>query len=308
VKNGDECLLVFPSVEVEKRGASFQGFDELTHVLLEPWDSRIAQRSHLLGDKVLASHIATSNRVDAGQTALRILDVGSGVGLFTSRLVSEVAGSGCLGSRKVELSLLDILSIDPKRHFQSVRHLGSVSKVEYVSQDYATWFQTATAEGGPRYDLAFLFRILHNFSTFRVEAQPSDDSESARPCRRYAVHEHMSEYYAAISAIFPAVASSPIPLPGTLHFPNRVFNHSCLRLPDGSSLVDRLTKLCRVTIIEDGDLAPTDIVNHLHEYPGNFGITVHDLSARLRLSYNHVYWISRGEIPPPLLGERIWPN
>jgi len=208
LKNTDDNLLFFPVVDLKGRPASFRGFDVLTKILLSEWDSRIEQRSRLLANKVvvpLLTKVPTA-KTGARTRALRILDIGSGVGLFTSKVIARILKSGVLGSRRIELSLLDILTVDPKRHFSSASLLPGLAKVQYISSDYVEWFSTACSNRAVKFDIVFLFRILHNLSLFRIGAAPPKVVRRELAQSSYPMFRHLSDYYHAILRLFPQVA------------------------------------------------------------------------------------------------------
>ncbi len=120
----------------------------------------------------------------------------------------------------------------------------------------------------------------------------------------------MSDYYNAIAILFPEMQLPECRKTRTpsVRYPARVFNPGCLLLPNGQSVITRLATLSPVTLIEDGDLTPRDLVAHLRGHVKDKGLRVHDLSRYLRLSVNHVYWIARSKDALPLHGELIWPE
>lgn len=89
--------------------------------------------------------------------------------------------------------------------------------------------------------------------------------------------------------------------------PEREFNSNTLVLPNGKSLIDAITRIGRVAIIEDGDLSPEILEQHRERFKLS-DVVVHDLSRHLRLSTNHVYVISRKGIDAHLGGGAAWLN
>lgn len=311
LKNTDDNVLLFRLADPAKRPHSFKGLHLLAGNLFSEWESRIEQRSQLLTEKVLTPLLskADGRKQTGGQQALRILDIGSGAGLLTSRVVSKMLKLGILNGRKTELSLLDIISTEPKKHFATPNILSGLAKLEYISSDYMKWLNSKQIKGFRRFDLVFLFRILHNFSEFRIHALPPAPSSGACARSRYRWVPHLSEYYRAISLVFPQSMDQMSNTFGTRHHfhPARMFNLHSLVTPDGRSLIQRLAEISSGILIEDGDLSSETLVNHLSQYAAG-SIRVYDLSQALRLSINHVYWISNKECDVPLRGKMIWPN
>jgi len=311
LKNTDDNLLFFPVVELKSRTASFRGLDTLTENLVYQWDSRVEQRSHLLAEKILVPLLAQvpKAKTQNKRRALRILDIGSGVGLFTSKVISKVVNSGVLGARKIELSLLDILSVDPSKHFSTRAILPGLSKVEYISSDYIEWLSRSNADRISKFDIVFLFRILHNLSLFKISARSMDSVHSKLSQDRYPVFTHMSDYYSAISLLFPdmLVQETGSLNDSSLFQPSRVFNASSLITHDDSSLIEWMSKISEGILIEDGDLSPDVLAKHMYQHVQS-NIKVYDLSRPLRLSINHIYWVTNSRNDFPLLSEMIWPT
>jgi len=309
LKNTDESVLVFSVVDPALRPQSFQGLQTLTGSLMAEWDSRIEQRSRLLADKVLAPLLREAGKLNKESRVLRILDIGSGAGLFTSKVIGKIVNLGVLNGRKMELSLLDILSVDPKRHFRTPMLLQGLSKVEYINSDYITWLEQTKEDGFGKFDIVFLFRILHNMSEFRIGTMHSKEGEDNRVIGRYRLFPHLSDYYQTISLLFPNMADR-IPEnaeQSNIFHPKRVFNPLSLVTPDGHSIIKRLMEISDGVLIEDADLCPDMLVEHLSRHDGS-DITVYDLSRSLRLSVNHIYWImtrQNGLVPQC---EMIWPK
>ena len=311
IRSTDQSLLFFPHVELRFRAESFRGLQALTGPLVSDWDSRIDERSRVLADKVLVPLLSASipeTRRGDGR-ALRVLDIGSGVGLLTSRVIGKIARSGVLAGRKIELSLLDILPVDPKRHFRSGALLPSLARVEYVSRDYLEWVNAASAGQLAGYDLVFLFRILHNMSLFRLGRVALKSAGSKLPGERYPVFPHLADYYLGIELLFPQLADErAADAAGDAVFhPRRIFNPAALLAADGSSLVERLARASNGVLIEDADLLPSALISHMSQHVRS-SVRVFDLSRALGLSINHIYWITRSGNPAPLEGEELWPR
>ncbi len=299
LKNSDEALLFFLAEEPEKRVQSFCGLDKLTNTLTPQWDSRIEERAELLGTKVLAPCLTSLKR---NSKALRVLDIGAGDGLFTDRVITKILDSGVLSKQKMELSLLDVVAGLPGRQSGSAILLNGLSKVERIACDYRSWLQACR----DRYDVAFIFRMLHNFSRFevRVIVPPK---QRMLPGNKYPVLRHMSKYYQALLRIFPHLNSDGVPMDDAVcYHPFRGFEQNSLVMPDGTSLLEQLCGLADYVFIEDGDLCAKDMLQHLVQHQVH-RINVQDFSKHLRLLSNHVYVLSKSKLALPFETERLWP-
>ena len=73
-----------------------------------------------------------------------------------------------------------------------------------------------------------------------------------------------------------------------------------------ASVIGRLLEQCDYLIVEDADLRPVDLVNHLRAFSLG-GIVVNDMTRAMGLTgnYGYVLW-PKGRREPQLEGERIW--
>ena len=305
LRNTDENLLFFPSVDIDIRKESFRGFDALIQTFVEPWDSRVDQRSRIIVDKVITSLIQDIPKTVGN--SLKILDIGSGDGCFTSRIIKRMKKTGLIGKRKVDISLLDILSREPEMTVGVQDLRTSFSKVEYISQDYMKWFDEIDCV---QYcDIIFLFRILHNMSLFRIISEREVRTNSSIYRGRYRVYPHLSEYYHAISLLFKEMlrCCDEEKTNSQMYYPSRIFRDSCLMLNDGTSIIDKMCSISNGILIEDADLKPEILLGHLSKYSQD-NIYVYDFSTRLHLTVNHIYWITRNKQSGEIPGEKIWPK
>ena len=146
-------------------------------------------------------------------------------------------------------------------------------------------------------------------SKFRIRTVSSGEGKGSPAMGRYRVIPHLSKYYQAISRLFPNMAEpdTDIDTESQIFYPERVFNPRSLLAPDGKSLIKRLMEISESVLIEDGDLTPGALVEHMSRHPHD-DIKVYDLSRALRLTINHIYWITKSEHTTPGRGEKIWPR
>lgn len=72
------------------------------------------------------------------------------------------------------------------------------------------------------------------------------------------------------------------------------------------SVIGRLLEQCDYLIVEDADLRPRDLIDHLRAF-ALWGIAVQDMTRAMELKANYAYVIwPRGRREPRLEGERIW--
>lgn len=299
LRNTDDALLFFPRVNLSERGNSFRILQELVELLVHEWDSRIEQRATLLSNKVIAPLLP--GLLKSGYP-FRILDIGSGAGLFTSRLIKRVWRNSVAKRQMLDLTLMDQLDIDPERYFREHTLAKSISNIRYVNSDYSAGIQEFANQKFPPFDLVLFLRILHNISTFHI----TNYSDAAG---RYEPAPALSDYFKAMSRAFPELlnGSADGRTGKQCWLPIRKFNENALVLPDGQSLINAITRIGKVIVIEDGDLKPEILTKHIELYCPD-SIVVRDLSRRLRLSTNHVYILARKGMDAKLEGDVVCRN
>lgn len=299
LRNTDDALLFFPRVDLSERGDSFRILQELVELLVNEWDSRIEPRAALLSDKVIVPLLP--GLLKSGNP-LRVLDIGSGAGLFTSRLVKRVWRSGVVERHMLDLTLMDQLEIDPERYFHEHTLAKSIANIQYINSDYSAGIHVFSNRKRPAFDLVLFLRILHNISTFHI----TDDADAGG---RYAADPALSTYFETMVRVFPELANCLADGRAGKHcwLPERKFNHNSLVLPDGQSLITAITRIGRVVLIEDGDLQPEILSQHIESHCSD-SVVMHDLSRRLRLSTNHVYVLARKGMDAHLGGDTLWRN
>lgn len=88
----------------------------------------------------------------------------------------------------------------------------------------------------------------------------------------------------------------------------RSFNPECLVTSDGRSVISCPVKNCDCVIIEDADLKPQDLIDHMKTFSPN-SIIIQDVTGALGLTGNRVYvlWLkNKAREMPSFGGERIW--
>jgi len=76
---------------------------------------------------------------------------------------------------------------------------------------------------------------------------------------------------------------------------------------NGESIISCLTDNCDYIIIEDADLAPSDLIAHAKAF-SLFSITIYNMTKALGLKGNYAYvmWSRKKVVTPSIAGEQIW--
>ncbi len=122
-----------------------------------------------------------------------------------------------------------------------------------------------------------------------------------------ALFPHMSDYYRLIAVLFKEsdFFSTTRSTDSGIYYPQRFFNPSALLTSDGRSIIEALLQISNGILIEDGDLSRDSLLKHLENHTSE-KIVVHDLSRALRLSINHIYWITKSHADVPVKSEVLW--
>jgi hypothetical protein len=115
----------------------------------------------------------------------------------------------------------------------------------------------------------------------------------------------LSEFYQGLYLLSRKADSHESPENG-LFLPVRSFNPECLVTLNGKSVVSSLAENCDYIIIEDADLRPQDLIDHVTRYSLR-SLTICDMTKALKLKGNYLYviWTIKA-INPQLSGEQIW--
>jgi hypothetical protein len=93
-----------------------------------------------------------------------------------------------------------------------------------------------------------------------------------------------------------------------LFLPVRSLNPKCLVTTGGRSVISCLAENCDYIVIEDADLKPQDLVEHMETFSLH-SITIQDVTKALGLTRNCAYVArlrNKSREEPRFGGERIW--
>ena len=117
----------------------------------------------------------------------------------------------------------------------------------------------------------------------------------------------LSDYYRGMYIISRLKGSVDTSEEG-LFLPVRSFNPECLVTSGGRSVLSSLAENCDYVVIEDADLRPQDLIEHMETFSLH-SITIQDVTKALGLTGNYAYiiWLkSKPEKEPNFGGRCIW--
>ncbi|GAG45740.1 unnamed protein product, partial [marine sediment metagenome] len=207
---------------------------------------------------------------------------------------------------KLACSMVGLHLQDPLRHFNKGSLRGTISYLDYSQADYLRWIQEQKAtEERYKFDVALISRLLNNLSTFklnfsnnwRVIHKLGEEGLSKADWlnRRFEPHNclnpdnlspkhiflknsnvllktgksfrhlSLSNYYKGLQLLYDKDISN-VDDTNAIYFPIRRFNPTCLQFPDGSSVLEKLSNLVKLVVIEDVDLTKKILIEHLIEH------------------------------------------
>lgn len=336
-------LLLYPAVSIEKRAASFRLLNSLVGGVSYNIDPRTRERAQRLYHGIIHPIIETNNGIEAEVTPLEFIDVGAGSGGLTASICRHILKMGL--KPKFRLWFVDLEPSDPARFFRAKRLRAFIDSLTFLGDDYRSWLsrtQPLPPANGLRIALVSkLFNNLSNFSICRLSKEESlpllnrmlvpSDLEAHRPSICLAPHGgdvkslaisntriplregrtfaqvSLSDFYRGMYLI--SRPKEPIGTPQEEIFsPVRSFNPNCLITSDGKSVILRLAENCNYIIIEDSDLKPQDLIDHLKKFSLS-SLTAYNMTKALRMVGNSAYVVwSKNEVreEPDFVGKRIW--
>lgn len=339
-------LLLYPAVAEAKRSASFRLINSLISGVSDAIDPWTRERSLRLWRCIILPIIQARKAVEFCMIPLEFVDVGAGSGSLISSLCRQIQALGTsMGViPRFRVWFVDLETGDPTRFFRSRRMRKLADSLMFLGNDYRSWLsrpQPLPKNAGLR--IALVSKLLNNLSCFAVRRISPEElpltlgektvlsdgdihlptrclapggegvealaiSSSRVPLRegRAFAHISLSEFYRGLywllSSRNPAEA-----LDNAIFLPVRTFNPDCLTTLDGKSVIALLAENCDYVVIEDADLRPKDVVEHMTEFSLR-SLSIQDVTQAMGLTGNYAYvlWSKTGTQSPDLGGEQIW--
>ena len=236
---------------------------------------------------------------------------------------------------------------NPLRHFNKGSLRGTISYLDYSQTDYLQWIQVQKAtEESYKFDVALICRLLNNLSKFKLnfsnnwrvihklgeeglsktnwlnrKFEPHNclnpdnlsteniflkNSNVSLNIGKSFRHLSLSNYYKGLQLLDRTDATNDGDT-NAIYFPIRQFNPSCLRLPEGNSILEKLCNLAKLVVIEDVDLTKKILIEHLIEHNLE-NIIVSHVNRHNRINSARVFCLCNADFENFLPGKRIWPD
>lgn len=333
-------LLLFPSIDLGGRQQSFTAIDRFARLTANRPDPFANSRARVLSRRVilpLVRAILAEKRNGNKDDRLRILDLGSGTGHLIGQISVEIRRAPTLKrGQSLEISCVDSCAPSGGRTHGLSGTAKSVSSLEWITADYRqlldedSWIRKH--EG---FQIAMLCRLLDNMSLFSLEAtsglgegfrSDSDEclpehclsprlfpsgiqrlqlgtSKRPTPAGKCMPQQSLAAFFTAMKAVH-LNEDAPI-IRGERTLPCRRYNPASLITRSGKSVIAQLLHLTTAVVIEDLDLTPEGLKQHL----GQFGVTNVSALQFVRDGFSteaYHYVLASPAIVRQLKGTRIW--
>lgn len=333
----------YPAVALGRRLDSFGCIDVFSSALRSTPDPHGRQRAAAIADCAVGPFLKrrgpATEKIWRGE--IGFADIGGGTGILLSHLCKHLLRHfpDALNSRSFAWSIIDLSARDPARHTAGHWLRPNLSMVEYIQADYKSWvLQESAKSSSPPWDVALMCRILNNMSHFSIEftnksneiSVLSDNqyqhfTPSFLPCRclevgtpELLVASNSKAYLRSGSSfqqlsltdyfqiLYLACHNSNFARSCEyVFFPLRQLRHDALRLNNGSCLLEQLTAIADVAVIEDVDMSADQLYDYLTlSKPAELAAS--DATDRRRMVLSNLLCLSHRKHAALLPGERLW--
>ena len=342
-KDSPVSLLLYLAASAAHRPASFSLVDSMVGGMSSGGDPRTGQRARRLCERVLKPIIRGVHSKLSGPICLEFVDVGAGSGALTAALCRRLLAWGAAAgfSPRFRLWFVDLCLADPARFFRTADLRSCIDSLMFLGDDYRGWLarpRPLPISSGLR--VALVSKLFKNLSRFSVchfrtdvlsspvagsmflqererlptyclapdgpdpEALMVSNSHVALPEGRTFAQASLCQFYRAVQLASKANDGKTVPEDG-LCLPLRTLDPECLVAADGASVLARLLEYCDYLIVEDADLRPTDLVEHLQTFSLHT-LTARDVTRALGLAGNYAYVLCPRGSEASVPGERLW--
>lgn len=298
-KGSPMSLSLYLAASLSDRPASFSLVETLVGGFGSGGDPRVAQRTRRLWERVLKPIIQVTHPNPSASIGLELVDVGAGSGALTAALCRKLlAWSRAEGfSPRIHLWFVDLCLADPARFFRTGDLRSAIDTLMFLGDDYRAWLarlQPLPKSSGLR--VALVSKLFNNLSRFSVctlrtnvlitqvvdsssfkegkhlpayclapngpgpEALMVSNSRVDLAQGRTFAQVSLSGYYRALRLIEDDENEAR---EDEIFLPLRTLDPECIVTLDGASVLARLLEYCDWVFVEDADLRPADLAEHL---------------------------------------------
>jgi len=313
----DFSIFIYPAASFDDRGESFTLIESFANGFSRKSDPRSKPRAHLLAESAIHPFLKSLLAKDSNEKRdVYITDLGGGSGIMLRHIWEHILDKDKTAKENWYLngSIIGLRVQNPARHFSKGAIRANMSYLDYQQIDYIHWLnkQPETLQ----LDTILICRLLNNMSMFDIES--SDDEgrlwhisgqqrppkiiinkkynpiyclslENYRPenlihtnaknrlsadCSAYRVLS-LTDYYKAMATCIDIDI-----VDNSYCYPVRKFNPSSLLDSESKSIIEKLLKITKLTVIEDVDLTANYLAKHIQEHKLNCVMSAINIDAR----------------------------
>lgn len=309
-------IFLYPAVRLEERSKSFTLIESFAGGFSRKSDPRSKQRAEMVAELVLLPFLKSLLVDNNERRDINIVDLGGGSGIMLKYIWEHILNKNPNAKEKWHLngSLIGLRVWNPARNFTSKATRGNMAYIDYRQMDYIDWINKQTEFF--KFDAILMCRLLNNLSVFHIEK--SDDEgklwyilgqknspeiiigKKYNPVHclnpqnyhpEYLIHTNgrtrlsedciayralsLTDYYRAISFCLGMGIDDKM-----FFYPVRKFNANSLLNPDGDTIIDKLSKISKLTVIEDVDLTADYLVEHIRRCRLNLAASVINANSK----------------------------
>ena len=328
-KDSPMSVLVYLAADLAERASSYAAIAEFEDAIGAGGDPFARERARRLWARVLEPSLLALGTDPLDVRELEFLDVGGGSGALVSALAGEfatAAGRVGLDPPQVRFWSVDLNPARSKRA-SGFRALSRVfDSLMLVKRDYRAWLDEENAlPKGTGLRIAVLAKLLHSASHVQVDrvrtdvlqrgseagssaidvhdpvaclapggGGPKNLSVGATSVRarhgRWYLQRSLAAFHEALAIVRDArIAEQPEGMESAVSIR---FNPESLLTSSGRSVIEVLANRCDLVLIEDRDLAPDLLTQHLRSLPQ---LAAFDFTRSLGLRGNYAYLVARAD-------------
>ncbi len=336
--NPDFSIFLYPAVRLDERSESFTLIESFSGGFSRKSDPRSKQRAELLAELALLPFLKSLLADNNEKHDINIVDLGGGSGIMLRHIWEHILSKDPDAKEKwcLNSSLIGLRVQNPARHFTKGTIRGNMAYIDYQQMDYIDWINKQTEFF--KFDTILMCRLLNNLSMFHIEK--SDDegklwyisgqknspeiiinkkynpvhclnpqdyhpenlihtngrTRLSEDCIAYRAIS-LTDYYKAMSFCLNIDVNDKM-----FFYPVRKFNADSLLNSDGDTVIGKLSKISKLTVIEDVDLTANYLVKHIQRRQLNLMASV--INANSKYS-SQVLAVCGGKYEDILPGVRI---
>ncbi len=315
----DFSIFMYPAASLDDRGESFTLIESFVNGFSRKSDPRSKPRAQMLAESAIHPFLKSSLANDNNENRdVNITDIGGGSGIMLRHIWEHILDKDRSAKDNWYLngSIIGSRVQNPARHFSKGQIRANMSYLDYQQIDYINWIRKQSETH--QLDVVLMCRLLNNLSLFDIES--SDDegrvwyisgqqfapeiiiNKKYNPihclnpgnyCPENLVHTNaktrlsadrsayrvisLTDYYNAMLTCMGMDTGDDF-----YYYPVRKFNHLSLLNSEGKSIIEKLSKIAKLTLIEDVDLTVNYLAKHIQEY--NLNCVISAINTDLRYS------------------------